>query len=135
MNALIEVIDAGEALHDVSVYVHPDLPAHCAAVGLHFGDKIVCIQAEPDNDTIRIHVGLPTGLLKLPHVSPNSPWDRALRAKILWAWRMINHQGYEDGCQIAFSDPSTGVIRIVIQLIVEASSIEISVVTIVTTAG
>ena len=65
-------------------------------------------------------------LIELPSVAGREPWKKAIARPILWAWRLVNHQGYADGIQLAFYEPGPGTETVVIQLMGKASMIEVS---------
>ena len=64
----------------------------------------------------------PSGLAPLPG---REPWEAAIGGQVLWAWRLVNHQGYGDGLQLAFCERDRGVKAVIIQLLGEASCIEV----------
>jgi hypothetical protein len=124
MSDLLKVIDDGEVLTEVIPLSHVDLPGELAAIWLYFSPTVLCIQVDPQDDSLKLVQSPPAGMTTLESLTTKEPWKRAIRKQVLWAWRLTNHQGYVDGIQLAFCEPGTGRESVVIQLIGKASTVE-----------
>jgi Family of unknown function (DUF6334) len=84
-----------------------------------FEEQSVVVTAVPDDDTVTVAVGGAT-LPFVHELTGVEPWNRLIGCGVLWLWRMTNHRGYLDGCQIEFARPGAywGV-----QLMCEASAL------------
>lgn len=125
---LLSVVDAHETLVHVEALVSPELPDEEAGVALRFDRSVVFVVVDPEFDEVRVTNSMPTGLRRAV-VRAGDVWERALGCSVLWAWTMVNQQGYEDGLQLAFHRPGTGVECVTIQLIGCASMLEVHEVT------
>jgi hypothetical protein len=128
MTVLSGAIEGGEVLVDVIAFAHEDLPRDLSALRMHFSSSIVCIWVDPDNDTLHVSDSVPSQTLSHGSVLAQEPWHRAAGKPILWAWRLINQQGYGDGIQVSFSDAERNKELVVVQLIGKASTIDVAVV-------
>ena len=126
MDDLLKVIDAGETLTDVVPLEHVDLPGWFAAIRLHFSSSVLCVRVNPDNDSLEVSSSASPETTELPSLSEREPWRRVIGRPILCAWRLVDHQGYDDGIQLAFLEHHTGIASVVIQLVGAASALDVS---------
>ena len=97
------VIDHELSLSAVHYVHHADGSLPMAGVELDFEGTLICIGVDPEDDSIRVHKSWEKAeeLLREPVASLG--WDTVYGRRILWAWSLTNHQGYEDGIQLEFS--------------------------------
>jgi uncharacterized protein DUF6334 len=126
MDELVKILDRHEVLVDVVPFAHVDLPDKYAAIRLHFSSTVLCVAINPDDDSLYLSNAVPPETIQLRSVAEREPWINAVLRPMLWAWQLVNHQGYADGIQIAFYDPDSGMETAVIQLMGTASTIDVS---------
>ena len=128
MEQLLAVIDGGEELVGATSLAHVDLPQEIAAILLKFSGRELCVAVDPDDDSLQVAATAPVDTQELESLSGSKGWSSAIGNRLLWAWRLTNHQGYDDGIQLAFCEASGGVETVVLQLIGKASTIEVGIV-------
>jgi len=100
------------------------------AIKLDFDGTSVLLTAQSADDSIDVTFNesiLDEPGYKIENLNDVEPWKNALHRPMLWAWRMINQQGYFDGLQFDFAENvEDKVTRI--QLLVVASEFKICVV-------
>ena len=114
------------AVHVVQEYFAESTKPMPIAILLKF-KKINClIVAMPTDDTINCQAGKTVGWrkntnnIKIVDMSRSKFWKECIGKNLIWAWQLINQQGYEDGVQFCFNSPKKEIIR---QLIVKASAL------------
>jgi hypothetical protein len=129
IDMLLRIIDSAEALVNVVPLIHVDLPRAYAAIRLRFSVSTLWVSVNPDDDSLVLSETVPpSDTVEISSVADRLPWASAIGSPILWAWRMINHQGYFDGVQIAFLDRELGRESTVIQMMGRASMVVVGVV-------
>ncbi len=92
-------------------------------VRLTFDTRVVVIGVDEDTDAIVV-AGDVAPQDSVVDDTESSPWRTAIGKPLFAAWRMINHNGTEDGIQLQFgetvSDPTTTV-----QLLAIGSTVQI----------
>lgn len=126
MKELLSIIDSGETLIDVVGLAHVDLPDQLAAIRFEFSTTMIYIEVDATDDSLNIRDSVPVKTTELRSLAAQEPWAGAIGNLVLWAWRLINHQGYSDGIQFAFSEGGTGIESVVLQLVGKASTVEVS---------
>lgn len=81
-------------------------------------------EALGDYDEISCDSAMKGEFNKSVDISNSSPWKGAVGRDALWAWRMINNQGYLDGIQYSFAN-NAGKDEKTIQLLTIASEVKI----------
>jgi hypothetical protein len=120
---IADIGEFGHLLRILGVYAYPDEETPPGAkyeeYVFQFEEGSVVVTAVPDDDTITVAVGGAT-LPFVHELTGVEPWSRLIGCGVLWLWRMTNHRGYPDGCQIEFARPGEfwGV-----QLMCEASAL------------
>jgi Family of unknown function (DUF6334) len=102
------------------------------AVILTFEYRIFTVLVIASDDTIELFSGAcyPAVKYNLISVTEKEPWLRAIGKKIIWAWDLINQQGYADSIQFYFANVDSEKSSIfseedvIIQLITVASSLK-----------
>lgn len=93
------------------------------ALRLTFAGGAVTVEAKDDDTVLVTHAAVePSGRSNWSDpldVSSSAPWPEVIGHPILWARRMINHNGWEDGYQFEFwaGGDSTGVCIDVIAIV------------------
>lgn len=121
---LLAVVDAHETLVRVKALVSPELPEEEAGFALCFDRSMVFVFVDPELDEVRVTSSMPAGLERAIFRAADV-WERAVGCSVLWAWTLVNQQGYGDGLQLAFHRPGTGVECVTIQLVGCASILEV----------
>ncbi len=101
-----------------------DWPEAISALRLTFEYGEVYHECQADSDELGCSRGLLKDYSLIKDVSADLPWSRAINCQVRWLWRLTNQQGYDDGLQYAFADP-TDEHEIIIQLVAIASRIEV----------
>jgi hypothetical protein len=120
------VCDSGVPLTDVyGQYLSLNGPPDLIALRLEFGDQSVLLTAMED-DSLKVSANQALEIFadhtvrQLTHISP---WKDAVSRPLMWAWTMVNQQGYFDGIQLEFAESSEEEATR-IQLLVIASSLK-----------
>ena len=96
------------------------------ALRLSFGSKSIMLIANED-DSISV-VGdqemHEVALHESRDIGHSLPWAKVIQRPMLWAWVLINQQGYFDGVQMEFAETCDST-RTRIQLLVEASAFKV----------
>ncbi|WP_437287374.1 DUF6334 family protein [Sorangium sp. So ce406] len=121
--AIRPVVDEGESLTMVELYIDEELGGQCVGVCLAFSENILFVYAEGTDDSICVSEDFPVSLSDgcVRKVSASAEWTSAIGHPILWAWAMINNQGRLDGLQIEFG--VVGHPSITLQIVVRASTL------------
>jgi hypothetical protein len=99
-------------------------------VCLKFEFLTAVFEAKSDYDTLELSIG-PIEIdeeEEIVPVSESDPWAKLIGGKVLWGWQFTNHQGYTDGVRLEFIEPGMLRTRGIVEFVVAASMIEISVV-------
>src|SRR4051812_40259125 len=107
LDTLAKIYDDSGPLVGVSYTLFEGNPQFITAVGLRFESLSVVFRVVADEDTLRVSVGplAPEPNETQIDVSNSSPWSTCIGLDICWAWRLTNHEGYEDGVRLEFSEP------------------------------
>lgn len=96
------------------------------AVELYFGNQSVLVTAlEDDSLAVTPNQTIPdTDHHFVQSLNETPPWKDAIDRPLLWAWVMVNQQGYFDGLQLDFCElPNSAVVRI--QLLAIGSELQL----------
>ena len=118
---LVEVTLSGEPLRSVRMLADEDVPDMISAIVLTFGAVDLILIADPDEDSLVW--GSPDDLRNFTVELDGSVWQRFI-GKVPWHfWEMTNQTGNPDAFQVQFFSP--GDTEAIVQLLVEASEIDI----------
>ncbi len=112
---LFEIVDSLEELKSVSSYSLSELPNHLAAIELEFQTFTCCICIVKKTDEILLVEGSLTD--DLMNTAISSVFNECIGARLAWAWKITNNQGYSDALRFEFNNGR------IIELVVIASSI------------
>lgn len=98
---LVSIYDDGLRLSSV---VHRiDVELGVVSVGLTFGKSPVCVEIDPDFDSLWLTRDMrPTSGAheRVEDASSSGLWKACLGLPIRWAWVLTDQQGYSDGLQL-----------------------------------
>ena len=99
-------------------------PPIFGACCLSFENGEVYHEVLPEYDEISCATSLLDKFEIKKNMSDVSPWRKALGKKVLWLWKLENHQGYFDSIQYSFANTVEDE-EIILQLMVCASQIKL----------
>lgn len=123
-----DLCSSDERLTDVEgQYVFDDSTPMLTAIKITFEPTIVILVAQ-DDDSIKVLTDGP--LVDLPHSKVRTllhtpAWEKAALRPLLWAWKMVNQQGYFDGLQFDFANSAEESVSRV-QLLVVGSEFKVA---------
>ena len=128
LDTLAKIYDDGGSLVGVSYTLtkgEGDI-RFISAVGLRLESLSAVFRAVANNDTLLVSLGqlVAEPDETLVDVSNSSPWSECIGLDICWAWRLTNHEGYDDGVRLDFTEPGLESTAIV-ELVMVASSIDV----------
>ena len=102
-----ELCCSGEHLMDVEgqFFLHDGLQS-LTAVKLKFENISIMLIAQED-DSIEIELNgcfVNASGYEIQRLDRSAPWNTAISRPLLWAWMLINQQGYFDGLQFEFAE-------------------------------
>ncbi len=114
---LFELVDSAGRLLKVEGFSFPELPNEVSAIELTFEQVKCLIRVVEDTDEIEICSKIEINDL----IKSNSVifFSEFIGKELLWAWSLVNNQGYADGLKFQFQNS-----EVALELIVEASSIK-----------
>ncbi|HEV3439361.1 MAG TPA: DUF6334 family protein [Gemmata sp.] len=130
IESLRRVCDEGGRLVGVDLALFDGDEQFVTAVCLKFESLIAVFKALSEYDTLELTIG-PFEVdeeEKIVSASASHPWVNVIGGKVFWGWQLTDQQGYSDGVQLEFTEPGTLQRRGIVQMVVAASMIEISVV-------
>lgn len=122
-SVVTEIVDSYGALSEVRG--QPVAGIGLVALTLRFEHASVLVEADADDDTIRLTSTSGTEGESLSHLAP---WTSAVGRGVRWVWSLTNQQGYDDGVQMEFGNRAQEgqPIHLCVQLLVVASALRIS---------
>lgn len=101
--------DSSMPLTDVfGQYLVWDGPPALIALRLEFGNQVLLLTALED-DSLKVRANedfLALADHAVTQLTQTSPWKSAVSRPLMWAWVMVNQQGYLDGIQLDFARSS-----------------------------
>jgi hypothetical protein len=127
LDTLAKIYDDGGPLVGVDYTLFEGDPQFITAVGMRFESLSAVFRAVADDDTLTVSLGplVPRSDERLLEANNSTPWASCLGLGIGWAWRLTNHEGYDDGVRLELDKPNEASSTIIIELIVVASAIYI----------
>ncbi|VUD69420.1 hypothetical protein TDB9533_04789 [Thalassocella blandensis] len=114
---LSDLVENSGKLISVKGYCFVDLPYELAAMDLKFERCNCFIRINEETDEINVCSHFEgEGLLES---NINVLVSKYIGLELLWAWGLVNNQGYSDGLRLQFKNIETA-----IEFVVEASSIK-----------
>ena len=129
LEALAQINDDGGPLLGVQCTLFQGDPRFVTAISLRFASLSAVFRAAPNDDTLAVTFGSLDSDTEetLVEADTTQPWSACMGSEVRWAWRLTNQQGYSDGVRLEFRNPDEAS-RAVVELLVVASAIQISVV-------
>lgn len=121
---LSKVADDAGVLRAVRCTRHPELPERIATVTLEFEALTLNCRVDADDDTLALSLEAVSTPSAAETLSGSGAWANAVGAALRWGWVMTNNQGYADGVQFEFANPSDRS-SVCLQLIAIASGVEV----------
>ena len=114
------------AVHVVQEYFSDTIRPMNIALLFKFKKFNCLIEAVSSDDTIYYETGKNLQWsknienIKTIDISNSKFWKECISKNVIWAWQLMNQQGYEDGIQFCFNNNKKEIIR---QIIVKASEL------------
>ena len=126
LESLAKICNDYGQLVGVKYALFEGVPHQISAILMQFETVTATFRAVSDDDTLEVSLSpfVPEQEEILVDMSTSTFWEYLKGSGVLWAWRLTNQQGYEDGVRLEFRDPS-GKSTTIVELIVIASTIKI----------
>ena len=115
---LSDFVELSGKLISIKSFSFPELPNQLAYLNLQFEKTNYFIKIQENTDEIDIVETI--NLENMTTIATHPIWMQFIGKELLWAWLLINSQGYRDGIRFEFKGINTAV-----ELVAISSSLKI----------